>query len=83
MEAADWAVVLVGHRSAPQGFRSGGKVEDKNVLDATLIAAAQAVVYYEITRYGTLIAWAEMLGRKDAAALLRQKSRRRQSHRRK
>lgn len=49
-----------------------GEVEDKNVLDAALIAAAQAVEHYEITRYGTLIAWAQLLGRNDAATLLRQ-----------
>jgi ferritin-like metal-binding protein YciE len=45
-------------------------VEDKNVLDAALIAAAQAVEHYEITRYGTLIAWAKQLGRSDCAAVL-------------
>jgi ferritin-like metal-binding protein YciE len=49
-----------------------GEVEDKSVLDAALIAAGQAVEHYEITRYGTLIAWAEQLGRSDCAALLRQ-----------
>jgi ferritin-like metal-binding protein YciE len=49
-----------------------GEVEDKNVLDAALIAAGQAVEHYEITRYGTLIAWADMMGRKDCANLLRQ-----------
>ena len=38
-----------------------GEVEDKNVLDAALLAAAQAVEHYEITRYGTLIAWADEL----------------------
>ena len=31
-------------------------------LDAGLLAAAQAVEHYEISRYGTLIAWAEELG---------------------
>jgi ferritin-like metal-binding protein YciE len=36
-----------------------GEVENKSVLDAALIAAAQAVEHYEITRYGTLIAWAK------------------------
>jgi ferritin-like metal-binding protein YciE len=36
-----------------------GEVADKQVLDAALIASAQAVEHYEITRYGTLIAWAE------------------------
>lgn len=48
------------------------EVADNNVLDAALIAAAQAVEHYEISRYGTLIAWAEQLGRPDCAALLRQ-----------
>jgi ferritin-like metal-binding protein YciE len=47
-----------------------GEVEDKAVLDAALIAAAQAVEHYEITRYGTLIAWAKMLGRNDCASIL-------------
>lgn len=46
-----------------------GEVGDKAVLDAALLAAAQAVEHYEITRYGTLIAWAEELG-KDAVAKL-------------
>ena len=45
-------------------------VEDKDVLDAALIMAAQAVEHYEITRYGTLIAWAKQLGRDDVADLL-------------
>ena len=36
-----------------------GEVDDKQVLDAALIAAAQAVEHYEITRYGTLIALGE------------------------
>jgi ferritin-like metal-binding protein YciE len=49
-----------------------GEVDDKNVLDAALIAAAQAVEHYEITRYGTLIAWAKLLGREDCASLLEQ-----------
>ena len=39
-------------------------------LDAGLIAAAQAVEHYEITRYGTLIAWAEELGKGAVAKLL-------------
>ena len=47
-----------------------GEVADKHVLDAALIAAAQAVEHYEITRYGTLIAWAQQLGRDDCAAVL-------------
>ena len=47
-------------------------IADKAVLDAALIAAAQAVEHYEITRYGTLVSWAETLGRRDCAELLRQ-----------
>jgi ferritin-like metal-binding protein YciE len=39
-------------------------------LDAGLLAAAQAVEHYEISRYGTLKAWAEELGLDDAAELL-------------
>ncbi|MBC7151714.1 MAG: ferritin-like domain-containing protein [Rhizobium sp.] len=39
-------------------------------LDAGLLAAAQAVEHYEISRYGTLSAWAKQLGLKDAAKLL-------------
>lgn len=48
-----------------------GEVDDKQVLDAALIAAAQAVEHYEITRYGTLIEWAKQLGRDDCAAVLK------------
>jgi len=49
-----------------------GEVQNKSVLDAALIAAAQAVEHYEMTRYGTLIAWAKQLGRNGAATLLNQ-----------
>lgn len=49
-----------------------GEVADKQVLDAGIIAAAQAVEHYEITRYGSLIAWANMLGRSDCAQVLQQ-----------
>ena len=49
-----------------------GEVDDKRVLDAALIAAAQAVEHYEMTRYGTLIAWAKQLGRSDCASVLQQ-----------
>lgn len=47
-----------------------GEVAEKKVLDAALIAAAQAVEHYEITRYGTLIAWAEESGNAAIARLL-------------
>jgi ferritin-like metal-binding protein YciE len=49
-----------------------GEVADKNVLDAALIASAQAVEHYEMTRYGTLIAWAKQLGHQDVTSLLQQ-----------
>jgi ferritin-like metal-binding protein YciE len=39
-------------------------------LDAGLLSAAQAVEHYEISRYGTLIAWAEELGLEEAVSLL-------------
>src|SRR4029450_205415 len=39
-------------------------------LDAGLLAAAQAVEHYEISRYGTLKTWAQELGLNDAARLL-------------
>src|SRR5262245_52784372 len=46
-----------------------GEIEDQQVLNAAL-AAARAVEHYEIARYGTLIAWAKMLGRNDCASVL-------------
>ena len=49
-----------------------GEVADKQVLDAALIAAGQAAEHYEITRYGTLVAWAQQLGRDDCASVLEQ-----------
>jgi ferritin-like metal-binding protein YciE len=49
-----------------------GEVEKKSVLDAALIAAAQAVEHYEMTRYGTLISWAKQLGRNDVVSLFQQ-----------
>jgi ferritin-like metal-binding protein YciE len=47
-----------------------GEVDDKEVCDAAMLGAAQAVEHYEITRYGTLIAWAKQLGRNDCANVL-------------
>ena len=49
-----------------------GEVSDKAVLDAALTAAAQAVEHYEIARYGTLITWAQQLGKSEVAAILQQ-----------
>jgi ferritin-like metal-binding protein YciE len=48
-----------------------GEVDDEEVLDAALTAAAQAVEHYEISRYGSLVAWATALGREDCASILR------------
>lgn len=42
------------------------------VGDAGLIAAAQAVEHYEITRYGTLLAWADQLEMDEACELLKE-----------
>jgi len=47
-----------------------GDVGDAEVLDAAMLASAQAVEHYEITRYGTLVAFARQLGRADCAAVL-------------
>ena len=47
-----------------------GEVDDKEVLDAAIVATAQAVEHYEIARYGTLIAWAEELGHDDIVRFL-------------
>jgi ferritin-like metal-binding protein YciE len=47
-----------------------GEVADKSVLDAALINAGQAAEHYEIARYGSLIAWARLLGRNECASLL-------------
>jgi len=49
---------------------TAGEVDDKNVLDAALVSAAQAVEHYEICRYGTLIAWAETLGHDEVVRFL-------------
>jgi ferritin-like metal-binding protein YciE len=46
------------------------EVDDDMVRDAGIIGAAQAVEHYEIARYGTLAAWANQLGEKEAARLL-------------
>ena len=49
---------------------TASEVGDKEVLDAALAAAAQAVEHYEISRYGTLVTWARELGRDDCASVL-------------
>lgn len=49
-----------------------GEISDKAVLDAALLASAQAVEHYEISRYGTLISWGERLGYGDLNKLFEQ-----------
>ena len=49
-----------------------GEADNKAVLDAALIFSAQAVEHYEITRNGSLISWARLLGHPDCASLLEQ-----------
>ena len=48
------------------------EIEDEQVRDAGMLAAAQTVEHYEISRYGTLVAWAQKLGLKEAQGLLQQ-----------
>ena len=46
------------------------EVDDDALRDAGILAAAQAAEHYEIARYGTLRAWAELLGQAEAVELL-------------
>ena len=46
------------------------EIKDPDTRDAAMIAAAQAVEHYEITRYGTLVSWGELLRMSDAVKLL-------------
>ena len=53
-----------------EGDEIAEEYEGSPALDAGLLAAAQAVEHYEISRYGTLCTWAEELGLGDAKKLL-------------
>jgi ferritin-like metal-binding protein YciE len=62
---------------AIQGIIEEGKevmeeFADSEALDAGLLAAAQSVEHYEISRYGTLRTWAQELGMTNAVKLLEQ-----------
>ena len=46
------------------------EAKDDTIRDAAMLAAAQSVEHYEISRYGTLVAWAEKMDMPDAAKLL-------------
>jgi ferritin-like metal-binding protein YciE len=54
-----------------EGRELMSEIDDEDVMNVGLIAAAQAVEHYEITRYGALIAWANELGRGDCVPLLK------------
>ena len=45
---------------------------DNATMDACLVAAGQRAEHYEMAAYGTLVAWAEAMGRSDVAALLQE-----------
>jgi ferritin-like metal-binding protein YciE len=47
-----------------------GNVDGRTATNAAIVAAAQAVEHYEITRYGTLIAWATELDKEEVVPLL-------------
>ena len=53
-----------------EGKEVMSEFEGTAALDAGLLAGAQAVEHYEISRYGTMLAWAERLGLDEVAALL-------------
>lgn len=46
------------------------EAKDESIRDAAMVAAAQAVEHYEISRYGTLVAWAKKMDMRQAAKLL-------------
>jgi ferritin-like metal-binding protein YciE len=53
-----------------EGEEIVGDFEKGPVLDAGLVASAQAVEHYEMARYGTLVAWAKAVGQNEVAQLL-------------
>ena len=55
-----------------EGAEIMSEYKNSPALDAGLLAAAQAVEHYEISRYGTLKTWAQELGHSEAAKLLDQ-----------
>lgn len=55
-----------------EGSEVAKEFKNSPALDAGLLSGAQAVEHYEISRYGTLIAWANQMGLTEAAKLLEQ-----------
>ena len=83
VERLEQVFEIVGKRAtgkpceAMQGLVAEGQeimeeFKDSEALDAGLIASAQTIEHYEISRYGTLRTWAEQLGMRDAVKLLEQ-----------
>ena len=83
VERLEQVFEIVGKRAAGktceamQGLVAEGQeimeeFKGSDALDAGLIASAQTIEHYEISRYGTLKAWAEQLGMRDAVKLLEQ-----------
>jgi ferritin-like metal-binding protein YciE len=54
-----------------EGRDLASEIDDEDVMNVGLVAAAQAVEHYEITRYGALIAWATELGHGDCVPLFK------------
>ncbi len=74
---------MLGKRAKPEKCDAiDGILDESNSLledfgntetsDAAIVFSAQAVEHYEITRYGSLVAFAKALGLNDAAAALKQ-----------
>jgi ferritin-like metal-binding protein YciE len=55
-----------------EGSEVSKEFKNSPALDAGLLSGAQAVEHYEISRYGTLIAWANQMGLNEAVKLLEQ-----------
>ena len=55
-----------------EGEEIVSEFEKGPVLDAALAANAQAVEHYEMSRYGTLVAWAKAAGQNEIVQLLEQ-----------
>ena len=81
IERLDQVFKKLGHKPAgtdcpaidgliKESNETAGEIDDKSVLDAAIVANAQAVEHYEMARYGTLIAWAEELGHDDIVRFL-------------
>lgn len=69
-EKAKWKKCEAIEGLIAEGEELMKEVKDGEVLDAGLLAGAQAVEHYEIARYGTLREWAELLGYDEAIPLI-------------